>query len=59
MPRVVRGAVIDKRPAGPVSPARPSVKTFDTMHSEAHRIALANKRKPWARRWLKENGHWC
>lgn len=23
---------------------------------EAHRMALANRNKPWARRWLRENG---
>lgn len=47
-----------KRPEGPVSPARPSYEGLRTIGSEAYRLAIANKHKGWAKRWLKEHGHW-
>jgi hypothetical protein len=27
-------------------------------HSQLYAFAMAHKRKPWARRWLKANGYW-
>jgi hypothetical protein len=27
-----------------------------SIRTEAHKLALANSRKPWARRWLRANG---
>lgn len=27
--------------------------------SDYYALAMANKRKPWARRWLKANGVWA
>lgn len=36
--------------------AMPVQTVADTgIRGEAYRIAMANIRKPWARRWLKEN----
>jgi hypothetical protein len=28
-----------------------------SRRQEAHRMALSNRNKPWARRWLRANGH--
>jgi len=28
------------------------------LFQAAFQLAMANRRKPWARRWLRNNGHW-
>jgi hypothetical protein len=40
-------------------PERQLDKITFSVKQEARRLADANRlKKPWARRWLKENGHW-
>jgi hypothetical protein len=46
-------------PASPrIEFARKALDDSDrSRKQEAHRLALANRNKPWARRWLRANGH--
>lgn len=50
-----------KRRLPPVTPRIEAVRKADdaiefNAKAEAHRMALANINKPWARRWLRETG---
>jgi hypothetical protein len=51
-----------KRDLPPTTPriqaARDALDSTEfSRKNEAHRMALANRNKPWARRWLRANGH--
>lgn len=56
--RLVNGArVRSKRPDGEVSPIERNPQRELTIGGTAYALAKANERKPWARRWLRQNGH--
>jgi hypothetical protein len=57
-----KGAKVNTRL--PPAPARVEIARLALEESEwsrkqeAYRLALANRNKPWARRWLRANGKW-
>ena len=52
----VKGFVKRVRRTGTVAM---DVKTsIDSIAREAYQLAIANKRKSWAKRWLRANGYW-
>jgi hypothetical protein len=58
MTKLFRGAKVSKRPDGEASPVLRSIDRERTVNGSAYELAKANRHKPWARRWLKQNGHW-
>jgi hypothetical protein len=37
---------------------KPTETPVERRQSDAYIMAMANKHKPWARRWLRSHGHW-
>lgn len=58
MERTFRGAVIRNRMAAPAGTVAREATVVSDGHNEAYMLAVANKNKSWARRWLRANGYW-
>jgi len=55
MTRLVNGAKVSHRRPAPAVPK--PVAPEPKAPSDAYLIARANQHKPWARRWLRQRGH--
>lgn len=53
--RTFRGAVIRNRTAAPAGTVMREAAIVSDGHNEAYMLAMANRKKSWARRWLRAN----